>query len=296
MYVPIAFVAVILVWSTTPLGVKWSAEGITPFAGAFFRIFIAAMAAWVVCKAMRLPILWHKKALLVYAAADIGWVVGLLCVYNAATMLSSGMISVLFGSSPIISGLLARYLLDEPPFSLVQWAGLLVGVMGLSVIFESELQLPGASLKGLMFVGVGVLCFCLSGVLIKRIDAGLHPISQTAGTLLTAAPLYALMLVFAGGDLLSTETVSARAVGAIVYLALFGSLLGFFSYFYILQKLPPSTVALTTLVTPVLALVLGALLNNEVASESLLLGASCIVAGLAFYLMGPKLVAGWLRA
>ena len=77
-----------------------------------------------------------------------------------------------------------------------------------------------------------------------------------------------------------------RSLASIVYLALFGSLIGFVSYFYVLQKLSPSTVALVTLITPVFAIVLGALLNNEVVGLSLVAGASCIVLGLVIYHWG----------
>jgi len=86
-----------------------------------------------------------------------------------------------------------------------------------------------------------------------------------------------------------------RSLMSIVYLALFGSLIGFVSYFYVLQKLSPSTVALVTLITPVFAIVLGALLNNEVIGLSLVAGASCIVLGLMIYHWGDLLL-GRIRA
>ena len=47
MSVPLAYIGVILVWATTPLGIKWSAEGLSPIAGAFGRMLLAAIIAWL---------------------------------------------------------------------------------------------------------------------------------------------------------------------------------------------------------------------------------------------------------
>ena len=67
---------------------------------------------------------------------------------------------------------------------------------------------------------------------------------------------------------------------------MFGSLIGFFAYFFILQRLTASTVALITLITPVIALTLGALLNNEAINSELVFGAILITLGLAIYHWG----------
>lgn len=292
MSVPLAFLAVIVVWSTTPLGVKWSSEGIAPVAGAFFRILLAAMVAVLVCRLMKLRIPWHRDALRLYASSTLGWFVGLSCVYQAASQLSSGLISVLFGLSPIVSGLLGRWLLAEPPFKPVQWVAMLLGVAGLLVVFRGEVSADTRLLSSLSLVMVAMLCFCLSGILVKRFDLGVHPLSQATGSLLVSLPLYGLAVVVAGEPLLVPEQITERAVAAIVYLALFGSLLGFLCYFYVLRRLSPSTVALSTLVTPVLALALGALINKEIVTEALLMGAALIVLALVLHIYGTRWVSG----
>jgi drug/metabolite transporter (DMT)-like permease len=71
-------------------------------------------------------------------------------------------------------------------------------------------------------------------------------------------------------------------------LAIFGSLLGFLAYFHVLQRLPASTVALTTLITPIFAISLGALLNNEVLTTPLLIGGVMILLSLFLYQFGDK--------
>ena len=77
MSVVIAYVTVILVWATTPLGIKWSSEGFAPLAGAFWRVFIAAVVATILAKIMRVAVPYDKKALSSYAAANIGLFIGI---------------------------------------------------------------------------------------------------------------------------------------------------------------------------------------------------------------------------
>ena len=91
--------------------------------------------------------------------------------------------------------------------------------------------------------------------------------------------------LFADGSLVTTDW-TMKSIVSIVYLGLIGSLVGFLAYFYVLQKLAASTVALVTMITPVLAISLGAWLNNEAVSFNLILGAFAILAGLGLYQWG----------
>ena len=109
----------------------------------------------------------------------------------------------------------------------------------------------------------------------------------TTGSLLFSAPLYfALWLIFDGQW---PQSLGVRALGAIVYLGVFGSVLGFIMYFYVLKHIEASRVALVTLVTPVLALLLGQQLNHEILNTEIWLGSGCILSGMLLYQWGPKL-------
>jgi len=218
MSVPAAYLAVVLVWSTTPLGVQWSSQGLSPLAGAFSRMFLAAILGWVAARLLKVVVPWHRHAVKVYAISNIGLTVGLMSVYIGAKYIPSGMISVLFGLSPVASAIMARFLLNEPPFSLAKWLAVLVGVSGLLVIFSQDVAFTESACTGFALVGVGMLCFSLSGVLIKREAVVLHPLAQTVGSLTLAAPLYLLAGMVLG---LEVDSPQPRAIAAILYLTLF---------------------------------------------------------------------------
>ena len=288
MSLPAAYLAVILVWSTTPLGVKWSSVGISPAAGAFGRILLATLLGWTLVRLAGIAVPFHRKAMRVYAISNIGLFVGLLCTYIGAQFIPSGLISILFGMSPVISAFLARYLLNEPPFTLSKWLAMAMGIAGLLVVFRHELVSMRGGLGGFLIVLVGVFCFSLSAVMIKREGNVVEPVAQTVGALTLATPLYAMSALVMGFNI---QSVEPRTVGAIIYLAVFGSFVGFFCYFYVLKHMQASTVALTTMITPVLALTLGSLLNGETITPSLLTGAVMIGCALLLYYWGDSLLA-----
>lgn len=288
MSVPAAYIVVIFVWSTTPLGVKWSSQGMSPVAGAFGRVLLAALLGWALARLWGVVVPWHRQAVRVYAFSNIGVFLGLLCVYFGAQFMPSGLISILYGLSPVVSAVLSRFLLNEPPFSVSKWLAMALGLAGLVVVFRHEILLLNGNLLGFALVLFSVLCFCLSGVLIKREGPVLHPLAQTVGTLTMATPLYGAVAAVMG---LHIQSLEPRTVGAILYLALFGSFIGFFCYFYVLKHLPASTVALTTLVTPVLAITLGSVLNGEPITPTLVGGAVMIGSGLLLYYWGDHWLA-----
>lgn len=288
MSVPAAYIAVILVWSTTPLGVKWSAEGMSPVAGAFARILLATLLGWALTRAVGIVVPWNRVAIRVYAWSNIGLFMGLLSVYFGAQFMPSGLVSILFGVSPILSALLSRKLLDEAPFSISKWLAMLLGVAGLVVVFRHEVLLLDGNPLGFALVLFGVFCFCISSVLIKREGPVVHPMAQTVGALTMATPLYGISAAILG---LQIESFEPRAIGAILYLAIFGSFVGFFCYFYVLKHLAASTVALTTLVTPVIAIALGSMLNGELITPSLVAGAAMIGGCLLLYYWGDQILA-----
>ena len=287
MSVPAAYLAVILVWATTPLGVQWSSEGMSPLVGAFSRMFLAAVIGWIAVRLLKIKVPWYRQAMKIYWISNIGVFFGLMCVYIGARFIPSGMISVLFGLSPVASAILARFLLDEPPFTAAKWMAVIMGVCGLLVIFSQDMALTDSSYIGSILVGIGMFCFSLSGVLIKRHSIDLHPLAQTVGSLTLAAPLYLV-----AGFVLGMEVTSPhpKAIAAILYLTVFGSFIGFFCYFYILKHMAASSVALVTMITPVLAITLGVLLNGEVVTENLVIGTAMICTCLLLFYFGDLML------
>lgn len=287
MPVSVAYLAVVIIWSTTPLGIVWSSETVSPTLAVLLRMLIAIIPGMVILKLANINLPWSTQARKIYAYSCVGIFGGMLFSYLAAQYLASGMMSLIFGLSPIFSGVLAQKILDEPKFSRLKKLALAVALSGLFVVCFDSMSLSENSVIGIAFILLGVFFFSLSGVMVKSVAIDIHPLATTVGALTFSVPLFAIVWFLVDGTLPYQEW-HARSIWAILYLGIFGSLVGFLAYFFILQKLRASTVALITMMTPVFALYLGAVLNNETVSLHLIFGALLVMCGLALYQWSGK--------
>ncbi len=287
MPVSAVYILVVLIWSTTPLGIVWSSESVNPMMAVLLRMIMAVAFGWVAVKTLSIKVPWHAKALRLYCYSCVGIFGGLLFAYLASSYLPSGVMSLVFGLAPLLSGVLSQKILNEDPLSWVRKLALLIALMGLAIVMSDNLALGNDSLPGLIFILLGTFFFSLSGVLVKSIKLTINPMATTVGGLTVALPLFFLSWLILDGTA-PVEQWQARSLWAIVYLGLGGSLIGFVAYFYVLQRLPASTVAMVALITPVIALALGSILNNETITINLVIGAACVTSGLSLYNWGEK--------
>jgi drug/metabolite transporter (DMT)-like permease len=287
MSVPAAFTGVIIIWSTTPLMIQWSSEGTGYLFGVSSRMLLGAAVSSLLLVALARKISWKPQAVKTYVAAGLGIYGAMTTVYWGAQFIPSGLISVLFGLTPIFTGVLAAFWLNERSLTSNKLLGVALGITGLIVIFGNGIEFGNDAIKGILAVLLSVVLHSISAVWVKGIGAKLPAMDVTHGGLLIAAPLY--LLTWFSYDGAIPEEISPRALMAILYLAVFGSVLGFFLYYYILKHIDASRVALATLITPVTALLLGQLLNNESHDPLVWIGTALILIGMSFYQWGSKL-------
>jgi len=271
-----------MIWSTTPLAIQWSAEGAGFSFAVLARMTIGVLSAATVLLIARIGFPVHRRALLSYLVGGLSLFGAMELTYWSATQIPSGLISVLFGLSPLITGALASLMLRERAFSPNRLAGMVLGVAGLAVIFlHGEGSGSGATSSGLAALLLAVLVYSTGLVLIKRIDDNSPPMATTVGTLAVGLPLFALVWLLSDGDV--PVALDLRSGGAIVYLGVFGSVIGFALYYHVIQRMETGKVALITLITPVIALLLGRLLNGERVAAQVWLGVAVILAGLLLH-------------
>ena len=288
MQVSVAYIAVLLIWSTTPLGIVWSSESINPTMAVLLRMLIAVVLGGLIIFIRNIELPWHKQALRLYSYSALGIFGGMSFSYLAAAYLPSGVLSLVFGLAPVLSAILARRILAEPKISPLRKLSMLLSFIGLALVCADNFSLNSDSVYGLGFVLIAVFLFSLSGVLVKSVSLAIHPMATTVGALSVALPLFLINWLLLDGSL-DVSQWQMRSIWATLYLGVFGSLIGFFAYFFVLQRLTASTVALITLITPIIALSLGAMLNNEVLHSKLIIGALLVILGLAIYHWGETI-------
>ena len=290
MSVPAAFIGIILIWSTTPLAIKWSSEGWGFIFGATGRMVIGMAVCVLLLMLMRKKIPLHPRALAIYAAAALGIYASMIAVYWSAQYISSGLVAVLFGLTPVVTTVMAALILKERCLTPGKIFGALLGVFGLIVIFGADINGVAIATQGIVLMLISVFIHSFSAVLLKRLNNTMPAIVTTTGGLAIAVPLYIITWWFTDG-VFPTEQVNIRNSAAIVYLAVFGTVLGFSLYFYVLKNMQASHVGLIPLITPVTALLVGQSLNGETVSTDIWYGTSFILMALSLHQWGDMVLA-----
>ncbi len=275
-----AYLGVILIWSTTPLAIQWSGAGAGFLFGVTGRMVIGTLLCLTLLCTLRMPLPRHRAALITYVAAGLGIFGAMSVVHWAAQRIPSGLISVLFGLTPPVNAVLAGRWLGERTMTPHKLAGMLAGLLGLACIFGAG-SISRAAVQGILGVLVSVLVHTASTIWIKRIGAPIAAFAVTTGGLLVATPLF--LTTWWAFDGVLPQSLDARAAGSILYLGLFGSVLGMMLYYHALLHLDTGRIALITLVTPVTALWLGRMLNGERVGPEVWLGTLLILAGLGLH-------------
>ena len=298
MPIPLAYFGVVLIWSTTPLAIAWSGEAAGFVFGVTSRMVLGLALAFIFAAIINKKVLWHKQALLAYLYGGLGIYGGMLAVYWAAQFIPSGLVSLLFGLTPIFTAILAIFWLKDELITRYRVFGMILGFLGLFVVFGQSLSWGTHAVWGVCGVLVSGLIHVTSAIWVKKVNAHVPAISMTAGTLSVATPLLLITWLATSPDwqtLSQTlQTAPSHTVAAILYLALFGSVLGFSLYFYVLKHVEATKVALIALMTPVTSLFLGYYLNHEPITLQIIFGASLIIGGLAIFELGGKPLPKWV--
>ncbi|MFO7543325.1 MAG: DMT family transporter [Thiobacillus sp.] len=282
MSLPAAYVGVILIWSTTPLAIQWSAQGASFSFAVMARMLIGLAICLMLLRATRTAFPFTQPARQLYAISGLTLFVSMLLTYWGALHIPSGLISVIYGMSPLLTGVFAALWLSERTLTPIRLAGLGLAVAGLWILFGQPWPGDGHATFGTLAVVAGMVVQALGLVWIKRLNLRISSLAITTGSLGVAVPCFVLAWVIADSAQLPPD-MPLRASAAIVYLGVLGSVVGFTLYYHLIKHLDAGRIALITLVTPVAALLVGQTLNAEFIPASGWAGIALIGSGLLLY-------------
>lgn len=280
-----------LVWGSTYLAIAIAVQTLPPLVSAGLRFLLAGalLGAWLVARRGRAALRIDRAEL--GGAALVGTLLlaggnGLIVV--AERTVPSGLTALLVASVPlwiVVFRLVAR---DRVPTSLV--AGVLAGFAGVTILVVPRGASGEVDTLGLLTVVGATFSWALGTFASPRLRTPRDPLVSTALQMLAAGAVLVLVAVALGeparADPSSFSTASLLAMG---YLVVFGSLVAFSAYTWLLQHAPVSVVATYAYVNPVVAVVLGALVLQEAVTPSMMIGAAIILAAVAFIVSrGPS--------
>ncbi len=274
--------AVTLIWGSTWAAIRLGLGGIPPFAGVALRFGVAALLLLALARALGVRLGTSRREVGLWLVNGLGtFVFTYGVVYWAEQRVPSGLTSVLFATFPLFVALLAHVALPGDRLRPLALLGVVAGFAGVAVIFSEDLAAvgaPGASGAAVLLL-VASFAAAAANVAVKRWGAGIHPVALIAPPMAMASVLMGLasLLVERGRPLV----LDALSIGTVAYLALFGSIVTFSLYFWLLQRMRASRLALVNYLSPVIAVALGALLFGEQLTPRVVAGAALVIAGVA---------------
>ena len=274
------YALLVFIWATTPLAIVWSVSDLHLMWALVLRFFIAlplAIALMLILK-VKFPTdqnSWHS-----YLAGSFSLMGSQIFTYIATSYLSSGIIALMFGLAPIMAGLIGRFGFKQS-LSRLQWLGMLIAVAGLAIIcFGGENQHVNPIGIGLMLLSV--FTYALSIFWVKKVNADVDPVAQATGSIFVST-VAAICIVPFIWQYAPTHIPNAKSLFALLYAVVMASLIAMFCYFKLVQNIQATTLSLTTVMTPMIALFIGAVLNNESLSAMVFVGAFILLFGLFVY-------------
>lgn len=289
------YISTVLIWGSTWLAIAWQVGDVAVPVSVFYRFLIAAMVLLA-----GLALFRRRQALQardhLFCLVQGGCVFGLnfYCFYTAAGYLPSGLIAILFSMS-ILFNAVNGYLFFRTPVPRVFYLALALGLPGMALIFWQDLVTVEATWELLGAIGLtllGTYGFSLGNMVsVRHQRCGLQINTTNAFAMLYGGMLMGLIAWAQGASFsLPAEPIY---LGALVYLAVIGSVAGFGAYFMLVGRIGAGKAAYATVLFPLVALVLSTVFEGYQWHADALIGLAMIVSGNLLMFNAHRLVWRW---
>jgi len=276
--VVLAFLAIYVIWGSTYLAIRFAVETIPPLFTAGFRHLTASciLLAWCLAKGLRPT--WPQ----IRASIVIGFfffLVGHGSLHWAERVVPSGLAALLIATEPIFVFLLSSAASRTWKLSGMLLAGIVLGLGGVAMLLQGTVlpARPGATFAAAVIL-VGAFSWSIGVIYSRRSHLSGNPALLSALSLLSGAAMLIVTATLAGeAKGFSLSQVTTKSWLALSYLILFGSVVAFSAYNWLLEHYSPTLVATHTYVNPVVAVLLGWFYAGEVITLKVGIAAAMVV-------------------
>ncbi|MFQ5709747.1 MAG: DMT family transporter [bacterium] len=279
------------VWGTTWLFIKVGLERLPPltFAGIRFVIALVPLLILLFLRRLRLPRNTRDWWLIVFTGLLI-FSLNYGLVFWGENYIPSGLTAILYTTFPLFGLVIAHFYLPSEPMTLLKLAGILLAILGVTIIFSNQIRVDNAlAIWGAGAIVVASLGTAYADVLIKMRGQHLDPLVLTIGQMAVGlVPLLFLGFVLEGNPW--SYQWNSKAWIALFYLALAGSSLTFVLLYWLIQRMDVTKTQLIPLASTLIAVLLGKLILNEELNWRTTVGGTSILLGLVCTSWGHRRV------
>lgn len=273
----LAFIALAIAWGSSFLWIKIALEELGPLTLVAYRLFFGIVGLLVVYAVSRPKLPKGKKiwqALVILGL--INTAIPFFLINWGETHIDSGMASILNGSVPLFTAVIAHFTLDDDKMTRNRTIALTLGFIGVFVLLSRDLN-GGvkSSLLGQGAVLLAALLYAFSAVFARARTKGVSPIIQALGPIIAAdAFIWLPVLAFESPIAIPTQSITWVAV---LWLGFLGSCIAYLLYFYLIHSIGPTRATMVTYTFPVIGVFLGVVFLKELVDITLLLGGALVL-------------------
>ncbi|WP_266156943.1 drug/metabolite exporter YedA [Dyella silvatica] len=270
--VPLSLLALYIIWGSTYLGIRYALESYPPFLLAGLRFLAAGVVMFGFLRirgmAMPTPLQWRNAAFT--GILLLGFGNGLVCF--AEQRVSSGIAAVAVASMPLFAALFSSLYGERP--SRREGFGLMIGFIGV-IVLNLGAGLSGSRIGALALI-IAAMSWAFGSIWSRRQQMPPGPMNTAAQMLCASVAL--LLVSFLHGERMPAHP-TLRATLAIAYLAIFGSIIAFSAFLYVLKHARPAVATTYAYVNPPVAVLFGIVMVGERVGPYDLLGMAIILVG-----------------
>jgi drug/metabolite transporter (DMT)-like permease len=280
------FLVICLLWGSSWAAVKLGLETVPPLLSLGIRFFIASLILGLVILVRRLRVPTDKKFWkLVFLLCSTSFTIPFVLIYWAQIHVNSGLASVLFATFPFWVAILSHSFLPDERIASQRIVGMVIGFLGVSIIFKNGFSGVGSTMVlGMSAIIIGAIIQAYGLIALRRLGKKMHPVMLNFWPMLLSSIV--LFTVSIGTEDYSAVLFDLKAVGSIIYLSIFCTVVTFVIYFWLIKHIEAVILSLSAFITPVIAVFIGVIMMGEGFTSTAYIGSTVVLMGVAVATIG----------
>ena len=279
----LAFFAIYIIWGSTYLLNKISVSQLPPFFLASVRFLFASMIIFIIAKSLGISLSISKKQLLNTTIAGFLFLtMGNGLAVLALKYLDSGFAALEISAQPLVILIMMR-VFQGKPIKLMSYIGVVLGFIGIFILVsQKEIINKEGQILGMILIFVCMLSWAYASIFVGKADLPKNSFVNTGYQMLTGGIMLGIISLVLNESWSLPTTWHPEVQWAMIGLIVFGSIIAFTSFNYLLKEVSPEKVATSTYVNPIIALILGWWVLNEHISLQSIIAAVVLLTGVYF--------------
>lgn len=278
----IVWLVLCLIWGTTWFFIKIGLRDLPPLSFAGMRFVSASLILLVIIRQQKIPLPKTKREWKLLAVTGfLQFSVNYSLVFWSEQYISSGLAAVLQATIPVFGLLMAWVHLPDEKITKRKIAAITAGIIGVAIIFVEQLHINNVmAFAGSVAIVAGAFAAAESSILVKSNGGAFHPVSLLFGQMICGLVPIVLFGLWSEGNPLNFHW-TASAIFAVFYLAIVGTIVAFWLFYWLLQRVESTKAMTISLATPLVAVIVGALALDEKLLPQTFLGGALILGSIS---------------